>query len=120
MLAFSFVLFATTCLILALADGLVLLALGFILYGIYKGSSEGVFKAFVIDVVPRDLCGTALGMYHTAVGLVMLPGGIIAGILWDAMGPEMTFAYGGTMSLLALVLLLLFTRHHGAPYCSSQ
>jgi len=110
-LAFSFILFATTCLTLSLADGLPLLALGFILYGVYKGSSEGVFKAFVIDVVPRDLCGTALGIYHTAVGLVMLPGGILAGILWDSLGPEITFAYGGAMSLLALALLLLFTRH---------
>lgn len=118
-LAFSFMLFAATCLILALADSLVLLALGFILYGVYKGSSEGVFKAFVIDVVPRDLCGTALGMYHTAVGLVMLPGGIVAGVLWDALGPEMTFAYGGAMSLMALVLLLFFTRHRGAPNRSS-
>ncbi len=110
-LAFSFVLFATTCLTLSLADGLPLLALGFILYGVYKGSSEGVFKAFVIDVVPRDLCGTALGIYHTAVGLVMLPGGILAGILWDSLGPEITFAYGGATSLLALALLFLFTRH---------
>ncbi len=113
-LAFSFVLFAATCVTLALADGLVLLTVGFILYGVYKGSSEGVFKAFVIDVVPRDLCGTALGIYHTAVGLVMLPGGILAGILWDAFGAEVTFAYGGAMSLLALTLLLLFTRHHHA------
>ncbi len=114
-LAFSFVLFAATCVTLTLADGLVLLALGFVLYGVYKGSSEGVFKAFVIDVVPRDLCGTALGIYHTAVGLVMLPGGILAGILWDAFGSEMTFAYGGAMSLLALALLLLFMRHRRAP-----
>ena len=113
-LAFSFVLFAATCVTLALADGLVLLTVGFILYGVYKGSSEGVFKAFVIDVVPRDLCGTALGIYHTAVGLVMLPGGILAGTLWDAFGAEITFAYGGAMSLLALTLLLLFTRHHHA------
>lgn len=109
-LAFSFVLFASTCLIMGVADGLIMLAIGFVLYGIYKGSSEGVFKAFVIDVVPRDLCGTALGMYHTAVGLVMLPGGIVAGLLWDVFGPGGTFAYGIGTSLTALILMIIVTR----------
>lgn len=109
-LGFSFVLFASTCLVMGVADGLIMLAVGFVLYGIYKGSSEGVFKAFVIDVVPRDLCGTALGVYHTAVGLVMLPGGIVAGLLWDALGPQGTFTYGIGTSLTALLLMIIATR----------
>jgi MFS family permease len=109
-LAFSFLLFAATCLVMSLADGLLLLALGFSLFGVYKGSSEGVFKAFVVDVVPKDLRGTALGVYHTAVGLVMLPGGVIAGLLWDSAGAVGTFAYGIATSLMALALMLLLTR----------
>lgn len=109
-LAFSFVLFALTCLAMAWADGLPLLALGFVLYGVYKGSSEGVFKAFVVDVVPRDLCGTALGVYHTSIGLVMLPGGIIAGLLWDMVGPWGTFLFGISTSILALILMFVLAR----------
>ena len=108
-LAFSFVLFAATCLVMASANGLLLLVLGFALFGVYKGSSEGVFKAFVIDVVPKDLRGTALGVYHTGIGLVMLPGGIIAGLLWDSVGAWGTFAYGIVMSIAALSLLFLLT-----------
>ncbi len=108
-LATSFILFTATCLIMASADGLLLLALGFVLFGFYKGSSEGVFKAFVVDVVPKDLRGTALGVYHTGVGLVMLPGGVIAGLLWDSIGPSGTFAYGALMSITALILLFLLT-----------
>jgi len=109
-LALSFLLFAATCLVMASADGLIMLIIGFALYGVYKGSSEGVFKAFVIDVVPKDLRGTALGAYHTAVGLVMLPGGLIAGLLWDSVGAWGTFAYGIAMSVGALALLLFLTR----------
>jgi MFS family permease len=105
-------LFALTCLVMSFADGLLLLAIGFILFGVYKGSSEGVFKAFVIDVVPKDLRGTSLGVYHTAVGLVMLPGGLIAGSLWDVTGPWGTFGYGIACSLLALLLLYLTTREN--------
>ena len=96
------------------ATSLLLLALGLVLCGVYKGTSEGAFKAFVIDIVPKDLRGTALGVYHTAVGLVMLPGGLIAGLLWDIAGAWGTFGYGIAMSLIALVLLVLLTRRAGA------
>ncbi|HIH76245.1 MAG TPA: MFS transporter [Methanomassiliicoccales archaeon] len=109
-LILSFALFALTSLVMASATGLLLLALGFVLYGVYKGTSEGAFKSFVIDLVPKDLRGTALGVYHTAVGLVMLPGGLVAGLLWDAAGAWGTFGYGITMSLIALVLMLYLTR----------
>lgn len=109
-LIISFVLFALTSLVMASANGLMLLALGFVLYGVYKGTSEGAFKAFVIDLVPKDLRGTALGVYHTAVGLVMLPGGLVAGLLWDIAGGWGTFSYGIGMSMVALMLMLYLTR----------
>lgn len=103
----SFMLFALTSAVMASADTLLLLAVGFALFGVYKGSSEGVLKAYVVDLVPKDLRGSALGAFHTAVGLVMLPGGIIAGLLWDSVGPWATFAYGGVMALVASPLLML-------------
>ncbi|HQN75296.1 MAG TPA: MFS transporter [Methanomassiliicoccales archaeon] len=120
LLILSFILFALTSLVMASATGLLLLALGFILYGVYKGTSEGAFKAFVIDLVPKDLRGTALGVYHTAVGLVMLPGGLVAGLLWDAAGAWGTFGYGIVMSVIALVLMLFLTRGGDRVIASSD
>jgi len=107
-LILSFAIFAFTCVVMATAGTMALLALGFVLFGLYKGSSEGVFKAFVVDVVPVDLRGTALGTFHTAVGLVMLPGGIIAGLLWDWYGPWATFSFGAVAALVAAVFLAGF------------
>jgi len=75
---------------------------------VYKGASEGVLKAYVTDVAPKQLRGTALGAFHTSVGLVMLPGGLIAGVLWDSsFGPAGTFAFGAMMAVIALVLLVV-------------
>ena len=106
-IAVSFILFALAGVVMAFAEQLQLLALGFVLFGMYKGASEGVLKAYVTDIAPKNLRGTALGAFHTSVGLVMLPGGIIAGLLWDSsFGPAGTFAYGVGMALIALVLLL--------------
>lgn len=104
----SFVLFLAGCAAMAYAGHLLFLALGFVLFGAYKGASEGVFKAYVTDVVPSDLKATALGAFHTAVGMVMLPGGIIAGLLWDSVGHWSTFAYGAATSLASMAMLLVF------------
>jgi MFS family permease len=106
-IASSFVIFALAGVTMAIAEVLPLLALGFVLLGVYKGASEGVLKAYVADVAPKHLRGTALGAFHTAVGVVLLPGGIIAGLLWDSsLGPPATFAYGALTSVIALALLL--------------
>ena len=106
-IAFSFIIFALSCLVMTNAGDWLILGLGFGLFGVYKGSSEGVFKAFVTDFAPKNLRGTALGTFHTSVGVVMLPGGIIAGLLWDKVAPWATFAYGVVMAITALVLLLI-------------
>ncbi len=105
-IAASFLVFALTCVTMAVTGSEMLLVLGFSLFGVYKGSSEGVLKAYVVDVAPKDLRGTALGTFHTAVGLVMLPGGVVAGLLWDSVGHWATFAYGTLAALLACALLL--------------
>lgn len=103
----AFGLFALTCSIMAAAETVAMLLAGFVLFGVYKGASEGVFKAYVTDLVPLELRGTALGTYHTAVGLVMLPGGLIAGLMWDLVGHWATFAYGAATAATALALLAL-------------
>ncbi len=105
-IAMSFLMFALTCATMAASGSYLLLTLGFILFGTYKGSSEGVLKAYVTDIAPRDLRGTALGTFHTAVGMVMLPGGIVAGLLWDSVGHWATFAWGIATALVALVMLV--------------
>jgi len=101
----AFAIFAGACIAMSFSSALFVLVIGFVLFGIYKGASEGVFKAYVTDVVPGDLKGTALGAFHTAVGFVALPGGIIAGLLWDSVGHWATFGYGAIMALASMALL---------------
>jgi len=105
-LLLSFGVFAAAAVVMAAANSLWMLAIGFAMFGVYKGTSEGIFKAAVTDVAPAHLHGTALGTFHTAVGLVMLPGGVIAGYLWDNIGHWATFAYGFTTAVTAAVILL--------------
>ena len=65
---------------------------------------DGVQRAFVVDLSPKHLKATALGTFHAAVGLVALPGGYIAGVLWDNISPEATFMYGLALAIISIVL----------------
>ena len=67
---------------------------------------DGVQRAFVVDLSPEHLKATALGTFHTAIGLVALPGGYIAGLLWDTIAPEATFVYGGVLALISAGLFI--------------
>jgi len=81
-------------------------------YGLYYGLSEGVTKAFVADLVPKDKRGTAYGVFNAAIGLAALPANLIAGALWQGVGkwkgfgPSAPFLYGAALALLAVVLLV--------------
>jgi MFS family permease len=80
-------------------------------YGAYYGLVEGVAKAYVADLVPSSLRGTAYGVYNAAVGLMALPASLIAGILWQGVGgwtgwgPGAPFYFGAILSLLAALMM---------------
>jgi MFS family permease len=82
----------------------------FALYGFYYGAVEGVTRAFVADIVPREKRGTAYGLYHGAIGLSLLLASVTAGLLWEAIDPVATFFFGAAMAVVAMVGFVLFIK----------
>ena len=80
------------------------------LYGFYYAAVEGTAKAFVADLVPAEQRGTAYGLYNAVVGLMAFPASLLAGVLWQGLGPGAPFLGG---SVLALVSAFLLTRRPG-------
>ncbi|HAW60385.1 MAG TPA: MFS transporter [Actinobacteria bacterium] len=78
----------------------------FAIYGFYIAMTEGVGRALVADIVSSERRGTALGLYHTAVGLTTLAASLIAGLLWTYIGAFAPFIYGGAMSLIASLMFI--------------
>jgi MFS family permease len=80
-------------------------------YGIYYGMAFGTANALVADLVPENMRGTAYGTYHAVIGLLAFPASFIAGILWQGLGawsgfgPSAPFLFGGTLALLAALLM---------------
>jgi len=79
-------------------------------YGIYYALTEGVAKALVADIVPQEQRGTAYGFFNAAIGFSALPASLIAGILWQTVGPAAPFAFGASLSILAGILLTTWVK----------
>ncbi|MBI3286995.1 MAG: MFS transporter [Chloroflexi bacterium] len=79
----------------------------FAIYGLYVALTESVEKALVADLAPRPLRATVIGLHATIVGAGLLPASVLAGLLWDLMGPAAPFYLGGTLGLAAAIGLWL-------------
>jgi MFS family permease len=88
--------------VLALANEFVALAGGAALWGVHMGFTQGVFAALVADTAPPELRGTAYGAFNLVTGLALLVASLIAGVLWDFVGPAGTFLGGGVFTLISL------------------
>lgn len=75
------------------------------LYGVYMALTDGVGKALVADHAPREKRGTALGIFYMASGLVTLLASVVAGVLWDRVGPPATFGVGAVVAAIAVILV---------------
>jgi len=79
----------------------------FAIYGFYMAMTEGVSKAFVVDMVSSDKRGTAIGLYYTATGLTALLSSVIAGFLWQYSGAYAPFIFGSAAALLSAVMMVV-------------
>jgi MFS family permease len=75
------------------------------LYGVYMALTDGVGKALVADCAPAAKRGTALGIFYMATGLVTLLASVVAGVLWDRVGPSAMFIVGAVGAALAVILV---------------
>jgi MFS family permease len=72
------------------------------------GITQGLLATMVADTAPADLRGTAYGFFNLASGLAMLIASVLAGVLWDHLGPSFTFYAGGVFCGVALMGLTLY------------
>ncbi|HUW18997.1 MAG TPA: MFS transporter [Sedimentisphaerales bacterium] len=104
----GYLLFALTSFGFAAFTSLPAFVLLFALYGATYAAIDGTQRAFVADLSCRTLEATALGTFHTTIGVSALAAGLVAGFLWQNIGASVTFIYGGVVALVATLLLIVF------------
>jgi len=106
-LAFGYALFGIVCLGFILAPNATYAWVLFGLYGVFVAVFESVSRAFASDLASQKIRATALGVYHTSVGLAAFPASLMAGMLWRFRGSMATFSYGAVLAFASALLLLL-------------
>ncbi len=81
------------------------------LFGLFTAANDTMSRVVSVDLAPRKLRASALGLQQALAGAAALPASAIAGALWAAVSPQAAFAYGAIVSIAALALLAYsFTR----------
>ena len=114
MLGISLVPLILAHIVLARTETVVALLVGVALWGLHMGFSQGTLSALVADATPRNLKGTAFGVFNLVCGVAMIPSNWLAGWLWQAHGAQTAFYVGAALATATLVLLVL-TRHRSRP-----
>lgn len=77
----------------------------FLVYGFYMAMTDGVGKALVSDMVPKEYRATALGLYHFVLGIFAFFASLVAGLLWTKIGVAAPFVYGAVCAVLSCIFL---------------
>ena len=78
----------------------------FIAYSATLAVTEPAERSLIGDHAVASERGTAYGLYHLAGGLLVLPGAILFGVLWEAFGSATAFAVAAVVTAAAAGLML--------------
>ena len=100
-------------LVLAFTPSLAGVVVGLALWGLHMGFTQGLLGALVADTAPADLRGTGFGALNLVTGVATLAASLIAGEMWDRVGPAATFGVGAGLALASLLGVGLTDRMFG-------
>jgi MFS family permease len=102
----SFLYYSLIYLLFGLTENLLVVWLLFAAYGIYYGLSDGVFRAYIADIVTENHRATAYGIFNTTIGLALLPASLITGAIWDLYGSKWAFLTSAFLSFFGFLIML--------------
>lgn len=86
---------------------------GAALWGLHMGLTQGLLSKLVADNAPAELRGTAFGIFNLVSGVVLLLASVVAGFLWELVGPSATFIAGAAFAGIAAIGILTY---RGRPH----
>lgn len=84
----------------------------FLLYGCYAAATEGISKAWITQLVPRNEAGAATGTFSGFQSVASLLASSIAGMLWYRFGAIAAFMSSAIITLLVILFIYFKTGKH--------
>lgn len=105
-LYFSIVTLVLSNLCFITAEGVAVAMVGVIFWGAQRGTSQILFTAMISDEAPKEIMGTAIGIFFITTGLMSLVAGAVAGYVADV-SLSFAFVFGAGMALASMLLLFV-------------
>jgi MFS family permease len=103
---FGFLIFSVCYTAFAFNHSSVIIWFIFVCYGLYYGFTEGNLRAYVADMTNPESRATAFGIYHTVIGVMLLPANLLMGFLWQKFGFQTALLLGASLSLISGIALI--------------
>jgi MFS family permease len=82
----------------------------FVILGFYSAMTAGVERALIVDLAPEENKAGALGLHAAVTGIGLLPASVIAGFLWESLGPSAPFLFGGGLAFITSIGVFIILR----------
>jgi len=77
------------------------------LAGLGVGMMTPAYQSLISKSIPKELLGTAFGLFSTSLGIISLPAPWIGAQLWAGVNPRFPFMVTGVVVLLSIIPVLL-------------
>jgi len=104
--AAGYFVFAAVYFVFALAPSQLAIWLTLACYGLFYALTNPALKALVVETVPSETRGRALGIYFFATSLTTLLASVITGTLWKLYGARTPFYLSAGIAAVSAVALL--------------
>lgn len=84
-------------------SGFIGYAVAWALLGLGVGLMAPAYQSLISKAVPKQLRGTAFGLFHTSLGVVSLPAPWLGAQLWERVSPRYPFSLTAWISLLTVI-----------------
>ena len=109
-LLLGFIILCISHLCLGYASSLNGVILGTAFWGIQRGITDSVLATLVSDYVPKNVRGTAFGLFYLVVSLSTAAASAIAGRIAQAGGEGSAYIFGSKICIIAIILLVIMKR----------
>ena len=103
----SFIYYAVIYALFGFANQVWMIWALFAAYGIFYGLSNGIFRAYVADIVEEENRATAYGVLNTIIGIFLLPASVLMGQLWTRFNSKIAFLTAAGLGLVGFIIFLI-------------
>ena len=104
--AVGYLIFAGVYFVFGLAPSALAIWIAMAVYGLYYALTQPVLKALVVESVPQETRGRALGIYFFLTSVATLAASLIMGELWKFYGARVPFYLSAGLALVSATMLV--------------